>query len=304
MISHILNGDSTLSIWKHHQFDGDPIVFREMLVEGDCTAKLFSDDFFYFRRNFFKQYYGIPIPKYDKITFQELQKLNKLSDVDEIILWFENDLFCQINLMAVLSFFHSTNFDIQTISLIKVEGNKGLGEYKIEDYPRLFNNRITLNDNDLEFATKFWEKFTNEKLESLLPFMHTYNNSFSYLSSSVKAHIERFPDPISGITKLERRILKFLGEEPMTSHKLIGKLLKRQRWEGFGDLQYEKMIQNMAPDLIELKEKKYHLTINGKQILRGVKKFDDSHLSYITLGGVKRSDYYFDSINNLVIERK
>ncbi|KXX69914.1 DUF1835 domain-containing protein [Flammeovirga sp. SJP92] len=304
MIYHILNGDSSFEIWKKNNFEGSSIVFREMLVEGNCFGPLFTASFFESRTNFLNSNFNISSNEYASILLAELQQLNHLNPEDEIVLWFEHDLFCQVNLMAILAFITQKNFVYHKISIINTEKNKGLGEYKIQDYPRLFEERLPLSENDLEYASQFWEKYTADDLKDFLLLIHHHPDSFAYLKETMIAHLERFPNPRTGLNKLERRILKFLNDEPLTLFKLIGKLLRRQTWEGFGDLQYEHIIKRLSMDLIELKDGKYYLTLKGGQVLRGTQKYDDSTLSYMFLGGAVRTDYYFDGVNNLVIERK
>ncbi|MBD0401051.1 hypothetical protein [Flammeovirga sp. EKP202] len=304
MIYHILNGDSSFEIWKKNNFEGTSIVFREMLVEGDCFGPLFTLSFFESRTSFLNSNFNISSDEYARILHDELQQLNHLKPEDEIVLWFENDLFCQVNLMAILAFITQNSFVYDKISIINTDKNKGLGEYKINDYPRLFNERLLLSENDLEYASRFWKKYTSDNLKDFLRMINKHPVNFAYLKEAMIAHLERFPNPATGLNKLERRILKYLNDEPLTLFKLIGKLLRRQTWEGFGDLQYENIIKRLSLDLIEQKEGKYYLTLKGEQVLRGTQKYDDSTLSYLSLGGAARTDYYFDGVNNLVIERK
>ena len=95
---HILNGDATRPQFERSAIAGDIMIWREMLVEGPALYPLLSEVWFETRRNFINQAY-----KPDDISQVngmrlEFEKLLELSAHEEIVLWFEYDLFCQINM--------------------------------------------------------------------------------------------------------------------------------------------------------------------------------------------------------------
>ncbi|WP_281613797.1 hypothetical protein [Flammeovirga sp. SubArs3] len=301
---HVLNGDSSFQLWKTQDFGGDPIIFREMLVEGDQHPLLWSEGFFDTRRKFFLVNYKITNEEYNAISFHELSRLQELQSAQMITLWFENDLFCYINLFAVLSYINSLDKKDVKVSLVLGDQKKGLGEYKPEDYPSLYNNRVDLKPSDIQYAGNFWKYYVNADFENLIQLIKKSPSCFPYIDDIMKAYMEQFPWLETGLSKIERRILKFLYDEPCIERKLIGKLLRRQSIEGFGDLQYERIIKQMKKDLLEVNEDGYLiLTSEGKNILRGVNQYNDQNLSYQYIGGALRSEYYYDQESCFLIER-
>ncbi|OHX66170.1 hypothetical protein NH26_07300 [Flammeovirga pacifica] len=301
---HILNGDGIFEAWKHQNYEGEPIIFREMLVEGESMTELWTHRFFEKRKHFFLTNYGVTFEEYNNLSGVELQKMNQLINASSITLWFENDLFCYINLMATLHYLYQINNSEIEIWLVMGEGTKGLGEYSKEAFGQLYHQKIKLDKDDLYFASKFWEFYTNADLDNFVTYIKRSPKFLPLLNEVMSTYLEQFPQKESGVNKLERRVLKFLNDEPLTENKLIGKLLRRQKYEGFGDMQYEKILKLMSINLIEKAENNLLvLSSEGRNVLRGLQKFDDEQWPYQFYGGAMRTEYYYDQEKSFLIER-
>lgn len=96
-IYHILNGDALLERFPS-TIEGEKIVFRECLVDGslqgdDMDALLRS------RCTFLTEVYqGFSVEDYAEQVVKELDKIKDLSADAIVNLWFEDDLFCQVNM--------------------------------------------------------------------------------------------------------------------------------------------------------------------------------------------------------------
>ena len=113
---HILNGDAIISHFDASKIKGQIMVCREILAEGKTTVEVGSPGFIQHRQDFFMLFFDEADALYQKQFLSELSKLNDLEQYDEITLWFEYDLFCQINMMAMLS--HLYRKKAKRISLI------------------------------------------------------------------------------------------------------------------------------------------------------------------------------------------
>ena len=98
----IHNGDSTAGTLRESGFPGEHFAFREALATGPAPQGLVKDAWFDVRAN-----HLVEETELDAATIrQELAQLDaslaNISGHEEIILWFEHDLFCQINLVSVV----------------------------------------------------------------------------------------------------------------------------------------------------------------------------------------------------------
>ena len=83
------------------------MVWNEALVSGPLNPQIGTKEFWDIRRQYFDHQLpanlSIPPTSYQKLVLTEIQKLEKLDHYHHLVLWFEHDLFCQINLMGLLS---------------------------------------------------------------------------------------------------------------------------------------------------------------------------------------------------------
>ena len=101
---HITNGSVLTKYLKELNIKGTMLTWEDMLCEGPTCEQVYSEEFLELRKTFFNDFYDVDleIPQ----ILEELDKLNHQENYSEIILWFEYDLFCHINMIAVLTLIH------------------------------------------------------------------------------------------------------------------------------------------------------------------------------------------------------
>jgi hypothetical protein len=102
MIYNILNGDSLAHSFPDAKIEGDIIVVREALMDGDLSGDSLND----FWRSRAK-YHGSIEAEYHNGVAKEFEKIINAPDNTEFNLWFEYDLFCQVNMWFVISIINS-----------------------------------------------------------------------------------------------------------------------------------------------------------------------------------------------------
>ena len=271
---HILNGDSTLFGLKKGGIKGDVLVWREMLVEGDLEYDVGTDEFWKKRYQFFKESLNVDRLEYFDKVIKELVQIEDLSTYKEVVLWFEYDLFCQVNLMALCSYLLKNYRKDITYYLVCVGKKSGvdtlqtLADYAPDAYKLLYEDRIKITRNDLLFADASWKVYVDNKTEELTAFNFDKNKKFRYLQMAIKQHLKRTPDKI-GLNQLDYIILKTIQAKQATEKQILNALLHWQRREtvyGFGDLQYLMHLKNLKK-FYSIEKGKYALNTLGKSIL-------------------------------------
>ena len=102
---HILNGDSSLHQFNKTSLEGDTLVWREILCEGKTREEIGSAPYWETRKEFLKNYAKDSFEKHFENLKQEISSV-RFSDYEEVILWFEYDLFCQINMLGAIAWLH------------------------------------------------------------------------------------------------------------------------------------------------------------------------------------------------------
>ncbi len=301
---HITNGDVLTNYLNDLDFVGEKLTWKEMLCEGPTIVEINSNKFLDLRKSFFNTFYDIDL---DTETIGlELNKLDAYKEYSEIILWFEYDLFCHINMIAVINLIMQKQIDLP-ISLVcsgRVKGSKilkGLSELNAEQLIDHYKNRVKLTSGDLELAKTIWGIYCGKDHNLLKPYIVTVS-SFKYLSNCLKAHLERFPDSKHGLNILEKNILEIIKNNTIKSeHHLLGYVLNYQGYYGFGDLQISRIIGKLR-GFFTNEDKQIILNRKGHEALLGqhnVAMEIDNNMVY---GGLKKFDYQFNKKQNKLVK--
>lgn len=90
---HITNGDSFTKMLERLEIQGEIITWREMLCEGKTTNDVGSESFWRNRFEFLNSSYKVTKNTFINFTLKEYRNLCNQKSQDEIVLWFEYDLF-------------------------------------------------------------------------------------------------------------------------------------------------------------------------------------------------------------------
>lgn len=248
---HITNSDHFTSTLKSLPCKGEIITWREMLCEGKTVTSVGSELFWKTRFDFFNKSYRTTKNKFIEATLKEYRRLCLQNTQDEVVLWFDHDLFCQINMIAVLSWLKN-NKKSTRISLVspgKPDGT-GIGD-RLSDLSETqllqhYENRISLTRDDVEYADYIWQLYCSDSPLRLETFSKFNSSQFQYLPDAIKAHILRFPTVKTGLNKIENDILLTASEKRYESrNKLIAHMLQKEKIYGFTELQYHRITDHL-----------------------------------------------------------
>lgn len=301
---HITNGSHLTTILKELDYKGDIFTWEEMLCEGCTISDINSDEFLKIRANFFNTYYDIDL-NIEEIK-QEFEILNHTEKYSEIILWFEYDLFCHINMIGVINLLHQKKIELPLYLVCsgRIEGEKnlkGLSELSQGQLNSHFKNKIKLTQDDIDLTLAIWDIYCGKDHNLLKPYI-VKSSSFKYLSNCLKAHLERFPDSISGLNVLEKNLLEIVRDNDIKSENhLLGYALNYQGYYGYGDLQFSRII-NMLEIFISESSDGLKLKRKGHEALLGQHNFSMEINNAITFGGVNKLDFHFNKQQNKLVK--
>ena len=304
---HITNGDSFTQKLKSLKLKGEIITWREMLCEGKTETNVGSESFWKTRFDFLHKNYKVSKTWFVEKTLKEYRSLCNHKQQDQIVLWFEYDLFCQINMLAVLSWLkkHRRYAEIYLVcSGDEDETNRlyRLNELSDEQLLNSYENKVKLSQNDIEHADYVWQLYCSDnpiRLENLIDFD---NYQFDYLSDAIKVHLRRFPTIKNGLNELENRILEFsLQQKPKSKKELLSSLIQNQGFYGFGDTQYERVISNLRPLFSTFNP--VRLTKKGKEILEGkTNYYSQIRDNEDYLGGALKYNFLYNTESDRILK--
>ncbi len=249
MIYHILNGDSLAYSFPDTKIDGEIIVVREGLIDGDLSGDNLHD--FWQSR---ARYMGLTEVEYYNKVVKEFEKLMSAPDDSEFNLWFEYDLFCQVNIWFVLSLLNSLPIKKKVFAVFTSyldRSNKqfwnGFGPANASELKVCFTNRISLIDVDLQFGQELWKAYNNGDLEALIRLSKNQSPAFPYLQEVVIAHVDRFPQ--DGTKGRPEKVLEDITKNISTDfHQVFKEFWSRESIYGFGDIQLKHLYDKVMHD--------------------------------------------------------
>lgn len=206
MIFHVLPGDAVVSTFEKAGIEGEVIVCRECLIEGDVSGQTL-DDFWKVRADFITAEHGEQRRKYFDDVARELEKLLIPKQNDEINLWFEYELFCSANLWFCLYLLKDSPAAIYRVAPVVLDRKdiwRGFGKLTAAEMAECFQQRSKLTKEDIELGADLWKAYREQDHERLRQLSAKQSESFPYLREVCEAEIEKVRDRTKCCKKFSR----------------------------------------------------------------------------------------------------
>ena len=220
-IVHVCNGDSTADSLALADLPGEIRVWADALDQGPVLPV--ADAEHWKVRSEYWQSRGIAdragvIAGYDR-------GVDEAAAAEELILWFEHDLFDQLALIRLLARLARRGLPAQlTIVSIdrhpEVPGFLGLGELKPEQLAELWPRRIPLSRDAIDESISSWIAITAPDPRAL-PFLAKRIKAMPFLAGALERQLEEFPDPTSGLSRTERQVLAAVARGEASAGAII-----------------------------------------------------------------------------------
>ncbi len=244
MIYHILNGDAIAAQFPD-DLDGISIVIREAFVEGPVSTQ-FSDDFWEERLAFININYQAEREDYEEQFLSQLEILDQINPEDRVYLWFEDDLFCLVNMLFVIAYV-SEKTQTQLFRVFPVADNqlwKGFGSADEKELKNSFQNSIQLDEEDVELAKQLWEAYGKNDREKLQLLSHSHSDAFRFLPEVIHAQMQRNPSD-GGLGRPQLTLVEILKHGRTNFYEIYEDFWRKEAIYGFGDMQVFNMLKEM-----------------------------------------------------------
>lgn len=211
---HITNGDSTGGSLRQSGLDGDVLPWRDMLHEGPLPANLSLSELRPIRARFIVE---AGLGGSDEVLAKFAERdaiLARFREHDEVLLWFEHDLYDQLQLIQLLDYFSWQDLGSTRLSLIcinsfsGVEPFFGLGQLTPEQLASLYPARQLISPAMLHLGHEAWDAFRSPDPTVLEALLRTDTTVLPFLGAALLRHLEQFPAIDSGLSRTERQILE------------------------------------------------------------------------------------------------
>ncbi|MEP2935353.1 MAG: DUF1835 domain-containing protein [Gilvibacter sp.] len=240
---HILNGDSLLQQFPT-ALDGERIVCRECLVDGTLFPEPL-EALFKSRSDYLDtEYRQENLPDYDTYAKAEFDKMLNLPACSEISLWFEDDVFCQINFwfcMFLLTHFEKSH----TLYLVRPPKHTpyGFGGLSAQELLQAYKTRTKITSP--KGIASLWRLYSKRDIDGLLKKTVALDNEFGFIHTAALAYAQSIPkgnDP-GRPTKAVIAIKHELNTNQFGP--VFKEFCQREAIYGYGDLQVKKIFDSI-----------------------------------------------------------
>lgn len=202
---HITNGDSAAAVMRQAGIAGEILPWRDVLHEGPVPADLSLRDLSKVRARFIADCGWASLEDASRGFGERDSALASFRDHGEVILWFEHDLYDQLQLLQLLDWFSAQDLGKTTLSLICVD--EYLGTLTPERMAALPAQKIAVASCHLRLASRAWPAFRAPDPAGWAALMHEDTSALPFLAGAITRHLEQYPSVANGLNRTEAQIL-------------------------------------------------------------------------------------------------
>lgn len=289
---HILNGGAMEETLRQSSVKGELFCFRDALISGPVTNSQDKESWRMTRAQHLSETYEVEFDECERGLIEQEKTLQSYSKHDEVVMWFEHDVFCQLNLLYLLDWFANVDLKNTELSLVNIgsfpghENFRGLGELNSDELASLFPQRQRLLDEHLSLGSKAWQTFQSVDPTSIEELLKSDTSGLPFLATALTSHLRRFPAVANGLGEIEHAALELVDLGSHNFDQLFPKFVRTKQVYGLGDSQLWMSLVDLTrgeqpliksegvaePHEISPKTK-FELTETGKSVLSGESDF-------------------------------
>jgi hypothetical protein len=242
---NITNGDSAAGTLSEAGIEGKIISWRDVLHEGPVDSSLSLEELSKQRARFIAERRWDDFAHVSGDFAERDRVIQHLDYFDEIVLWFEDDLYDQLQLIQLLDFLGSSSArKKKTLSLIQVDGYiPPLSAAKLKE---LDEKRSRVTPEQLDLARRAWRAFGSDDPATTEALLDEKTSALPYLASALSRHLEEFPAVGTGLSRSEREALTAIDEGHKTPVAAFLEVAKKQESIFLGDIVFYSYLERLS----------------------------------------------------------
>ena len=267
---HVTNGDAVVYLFKKAGVVGTHVPWRDILHEGPVPAGATLEQLSRVRGEYLaSRGFGKPIKLLHDFSSRDAT-LRRASEFSEVVLWFEHDLYDQLQLVQVLVELDAMGLESGSVSL--VQSDVYLGSMTVDELLALYPRRKTVSTATFEQARMAWDALRAEEPEALLNCTQRDAQGLPHLRSALRRLCQEYPWSEDGLSRSQRHALQAVAFGPTNTDELFRRAQSREEAPFLGDLAFAAIVRDLqtgpAP-LIEGQDGALEPTARGRSTLAG-----------------------------------
>jgi hypothetical protein len=267
---HVTNGDSVLYVFKKAGILGTHVAWRDALHEGPVPSGLSLEATSAVRTRYrAERGYGNPIKINHDFEARDAE-LRRAGAFREVVLWFEHDLYDQLQILQALTALEELELEPGRVAL--VQSDHYLGMMTVDELSPLLPRRRTATAAAFKSARRAWERFTSPSPADLLAASREDAIGFPFLRAALQRLCEEYPAKGDGLSRSQRHALEAVAQGPAANEELFTRSQAREEAGFLSDATFAKILDDLRDErapLLAGADGALELTALGRRVLGG-----------------------------------
>ncbi len=267
---HITNGDGALYLFSKAGILGTHLAWQDALNVGPVPASLSLEETSALRGRYLaSRGYASPIKLIHDFERRDAQ-VRRAGDFEEVVLWFEHDLFDQLQLLQALTTIEE--LDLEPGRVAVVQSDHYLANMTADEMAALLPKRRTATAAIFKSARRSWERFTSPDPRALYAAAGEDAIGLPYLRAALYRLCEEYPSARDGLSRSQRQALLAVAQAASHTDEIFTRSQAREEASFLGSRAFALILGELRASegaLLEGDDGALSLTALGRRILAG-----------------------------------
>jgi len=288
---HIVSGTTVTNVMKQAKLTGDFLEWYDFLHEGPVPK-----NFSLLQRSKIRAYF-LSEEKYIEFNtaIQIFELRNKIlknhQKYKHILLWFEQDLYDQLQLLEILNWFSLHINKKVKISLILTD--KHFADYSFQELQKASLQKEIVTNKHMILAQKAWSALSDSTPLSLFNLLNESSSELPFLQNSVQRLLEEYPNTMNGLSRTAHQALLTISKgQKRQKQDIFIESQKQEQLPFLADIIFWKILDKFIEYklIIQKENSELYITDLGRDVLIGKKNWITIKNIDHWIGGVHLSD--------------
>lgn len=240
----ITNGDAAGELLRKTLSGAEVLPWRDVLYEGPVPQTDTLEDLTKIRVAHLAGSGGGDAQSIEFELTARNRGLSLSGQFDRMVLWFEHDLYDQLQLLQILDWFADHPDDAGRLLLVQAEDY--IGRQEVDAIPDLAASAAPVAQGQLDLAHSAWAAFRAATPETWSTLLNQDLSALPYLRPAVLRMLEELPGT-DGLSRTERQMLAAIeAEESVTALGVFVAVQKMENAEFMGDWSFWRILEQLA----------------------------------------------------------
>ncbi len=240
----ITNGDSAANLLQEASIGDERVPWRDSLHEGPVPQTEDLATLSIRRAKYLARGVAADIKAIEKDFNERDALLTNNQDFSDVTLWFEHDLYDQLQLLQILAWFADHWRDDGRVFLVQTDDY--LGMQTPQTIGRFATQRAPVSGLQLSMAKVAWAAFRHDTPEPWAKLLGEDLAALPFLKAAVLRQLEELPDAGNSLSRVQNQILKVIADGSTTPGFSFATYLASEEAKFLGDTSFFKLLDGLA----------------------------------------------------------